>query len=76
MELLKLKLLTEQLPDIIVNIKKEKKLQQTQLHQFMLGPEAYYTELNLIISQTLKISAKNWNKLRFKLLRMANTLKI
>jgi hypothetical protein len=73
---LKLKLLTEQLLDTIVNIKKVNKPQLTLLHQFMLGLEVFYTELNLTIFQNLKTSVKDSNKLQLKLSKLDNILKI
>jgi hypothetical protein len=73
---LKLKLLTAQLLDTIVNIKRVNKPQLTQSHQFMLGLEVSYTELNLTIFQNLKASVKNLNKLQLKLSKLDNTLKI
>jgi hypothetical protein len=66
----------EQLPGIIVNTKRENKLQPTPLHPFMLGLGASYIELNLTIFQSLKTSVKNFNKLQLKQSKMDNTLKI
>lgn len=58
MDLLKLKLLMEQLLDITECINKENKLLLTLLLAFLHGLEDYYTELNLIQMKNLENSLR------------------
>jgi|GEM_PF-6842172 len=72
MELSKPKPLMEPLQDITDNIKKVMKLLQTQLPVFLLGLEAFFTELNLIIFQNLKNSVI---ALKHQLLNVSKTVR-
>jgi len=70
MDLLKLKLLMEQLQDITECINKVNKLQLIQLPVFLLGQEVFYIELHLIRMRSCKTSVRLLRDRLSKQLRM------